>query len=213
MTVEEMSVVVEEAHKVKATVACHAIGIEGIRNALAAGIDTLEHGTGMDDAAIETMIKQNVALVPTMSILHTIAYHGKDWDYPSYAMDNARHHYERHVVAVGRAKDAGVKIAAGTDVIDNDTVAMECAQLVKAGFTPMEAIVAATRTGAEIMNKAHDFGTLEVGRRADLVLLGANPLDDIKHLEDVQMVVKDGRTIDPPKLSREETLARLKGSL
>ena len=137
--------------------------------------------------------------------------HGQEWDYPAVAIENAKRRYERHVLSVGKARKAGIKVAAGTDVIDNDTVAMECARLVDAGFTPMEAIVAATGAGAEILKKESEIGTIEVGKKADLVILGGNPLEDIKCLELVETVVKDGKIIDRSSKSREEVLRELRG--
>lgn len=198
MTIEEMTAVVEEAHKVEVTVACHAIETVGIKNALKAGIDTLEHGTGMDREAVDMMAAQGTMYVPTMSILHTIAYHGERFEYPESHMESARRWYDRLGAAIGLAKRAGIKMATGTDSLNDDTITMECARLIEAGLTPMEAIVAATRHGAELVRKQDEFGTLEAGKRADIVILAQNPLDDINALDKVQYVVKDGKLVREP---------------
>lgn len=205
MTVEEIRAVVEEAHKVQVPATCHAIATEGIKNALRAGVDTIEHGAGMDDEAIEMMVNQGTSLVPTLSVLHTIAYRGDEFEYPIEHSDSAKRWYERAVKGVEKARKAKLTIATGTDPLNDDTIPMECQRLIEAGLTPMEVIVSATRAGAEILNKQDEFGTIECGKLADLVILSGNPLDDISALTRVEYVFQDGRLVKEPSARGEFT--------
>ncbi len=197
MTVEEMAAAVAEAHKAGKHAAGHGFFNEGIKNALHAGVDTIEHGSYLDEEAVDLMRARDVVLVPTLSILHTMVEHGATWGRPAVVIDNARLARDAATRSVRLAREAGLRIAAGTDPPYHDTVAMECAALVAAGLTPMEAIVAATRRGAEILGRSGDFGTLQVGRRADLIVLAADPLRDIRALARVDLVMQDGVVVGP----------------
>lgn len=200
MTLEEIRAAVEEAHKAGKTVAAHAMSTEGIKICLHAGVDTIEHGTFLDKEAVTMMVAGGVALVPTMSVLRTIADRAVQLGRGPEVAANARRVLESHRESVRLAHEAGVEIVAGTDPAYADTVAMECAALVEeAGLSPMETIVAATRRGAEILNKTDQIGTVEAGRRADLVVLTGNPLSDIRALERVEYVMKDGVVVKRPK--------------
>ncbi len=192
MTFEEIQAATEEAHKAGKHVAAHAMCTEGIKNCLRAGVDTIEHGNGLDEEAVATMVKQGTFLVPTLSITYSMAYRGERWNTPPQVVEFARAELGALMAGVRMAREAGVKIAAGTDPPRLDTVPMECAALVEAGLTPMEAIVGATRRGAEIVGRTDDFGTVQPGRRADLVAYGASPLDDITALERAEFVMQDG---------------------
>jgi imidazolonepropionase-like amidohydrolase len=168
------------------------MGTQGVINSLRAGVNTIEHGNGLTEELAAQMAKQGTYLVPTLSITYSMAYRGERWKTPQSVVEFARGELPGLMAGVRMARDAGVKIAAGTDPPRLDTVPMECAVLVEAGLTPMEAIVAATLRGAEILGKTDDFGTVRPGRRADLAAYGANPLDDIAVLERAEFVMKDG---------------------
>jgi imidazolonepropionase-like amidohydrolase len=195
LTLEEIKPIVEEAHKVDVTVSCHAMSAESIKVALSAGVDTIEHAIVMDQESVDIAAEQGTALVPTMSIIHTMAYRGKEYDYPVAHSENAKRFYDILVSSMELARQADIRIATGTDCINDDTIAMECSRFLDAGFSPMEAIVAATRVGAEILKQDEELGTIEVGKRADLVILEGNPLEDIKALESVSYVIKDGEIV------------------
>jgi len=203
LTEEEIRAVVEEAHKVQVAATCHAIATEGIKNALRAGVDSIEHGAGLDDEAIEMMSARGVSLVPTLSVLHTIAFRGEEYEYPPEHIESAKRWYERALAGVEKARQAGLTIAAGTDPLNDDTLAMECRRLVEAGLTPMEAIVSATRTGAELLGQAEAFGTLACGKLADIVILADNPLENLTALERVEYVFQEGRLVKEPAVRGE----------
>ena len=192
MTFEEIQAAVDEAHKAGKHVAGHAMSAEGVKNCLRARVDTIEHGSFHDDEAIAMMVTLGTFLVPTLSITRSMSTPGGPFKTPVSVADFSRTSLGPMMAGVRKARDAGVKIAAGTDPPRVDTVPMECAALVEAGLTPMEAIVAATMRGAEILNKTDDFGTLRTGRRADLIVLPDNPLKDIRALERAELVMKDG---------------------
>ncbi|OFX14402.1 MAG: hypothetical protein A2V59_11985 [Armatimonadetes bacterium RBG_19FT_COMBO_69_19] len=192
MTYEEIQAATEEVHKAGKHVAAHAMCTEGILNCLRAGVNTIEHGNGVNEECVALMVKQGAYLVPTLSITYSMAYRGERWNTPQSVVEFARGELPGLMAGVRLAREAGVKIAAGTDPPRLDTVPMECAVLVEAGLTPMEAIVAATRRGAEIVGREEDFGTVQPGRRADLAGYGVNPLDDITVLQRAELVMKDG---------------------
>jgi imidazolonepropionase-like amidohydrolase len=198
MTFEEIQAAVYEAHKAGRTVAAHAHATEGIKLCLQGGIDTLEHGKYLDEEAVAMMVARGVALVPTVSVGRTIATRAAQLGRGAEVVENARRALEGHRRSVRLAHGAGIKIVAGTDPAYADTMATECANLVDLGLSPMETIVAATRSGAEILNRAEDFGTIEVGKRADLVALAGNPLDRIAALAEVDYVMKDGVVVREP---------------
>jgi imidazolonepropionase-like amidohydrolase len=198
LTIEEMRAIVEEAHKVGRKVACHAIATDGIKNALRAGVDTIEHGTFLDDEAIEMMVAGGAVLVPTLSIGKTTAERGLESGRPLALVENARRSLESRRTGARKAYEAGVRIAAGTDPVSDDTMAMECKALLEVGLSPMDVISAATRIGAEILGLQDKIGTIEVGKQADIIVLDGNPLEDITALERVDYVVKDGLIVKAP---------------
>ena len=192
MTFEEIQAATEEAHKAGKHVAAHAHATVAIKDCIRAGVNTIEHGRYLDEEAAEKMAKAGMFLVPTLSIARSIAFRGAEWGTPQESVEYARRALKAAEAGVRMAREAGVKIAVGTDPPRVDTVPMECEALVGAGLTPMDTIVGACLRGAEIVGRADDFGTVRSGRRADLTVYRRNPLDDITVLATVDMVMKDG---------------------
>lgn len=199
-TMEELRAVVYEAQARGKAVMSHAEGNQGIKNAILAGVWSVEHGSTLDDEAIDLFLKHDTYLVPTLFIVEDIAARGKEiglTDVSIAKIEKVRH---VHAKSFERAAAAGVKIGTGTDIIDEKSHGKNAAELelmVKHGYTPMQAIVAATRVSAEVCRIADRVGTLGPGKRADLLVIGGDPLADIKVLQDAAkmlLVMKDGRS-------------------
>ncbi len=200
---EELRVIVQEAeYRRGVKVMSHAQGLEGVRNAVEAGIHSIEHGIYLDDAVIELMIERGTYVVPTLvapiGVLE--AAEAAPGDVPEYAVRKAREVIEVHRESIARAHEAGVRIAMGTDcaVTPHGTNLRELPLLCGVGFTPMEAIVASTRIAAECLGWEADIGTLAVGKLADVVICQGDPLADIATLEDttnIALVMQGGRVL------------------
>jgi len=198
-TSEEIQAMVYEAACVGRTVASHAHGATGIKNAVLAGVKTIEHGSLVDDEAVKHMAQRGCFHVPTLVAGWNIVQHGKEAGIPAYAVDKAEEiAYEVRKNAM-RSHRGGVKVAMGTDAGTpfnrHGGNAQEITHLVDAGFTPMEAIVAATKTGSECIGLESHVGTLEPGKLADMIVVDGDPLKDIKVLEDkakILLVMKGG---------------------
>jgi len=197
LTVDELRAIVDETHGWKKRVACHAYGGEGLHRALDGGCDSIEHGLDLDDAAIAQMVRQGTWLVPTLGVYYT---HNDPPDTPTGKRDRAR--VALHEVSFKKAMKAGVKIAFGTDVGGfpwSDPIAPEFARMTAFGMTPMDAIKSATARAAELLERGGELGVIAPGAYADIVAVGGDPLRDVKALENVQFVMKDGSVFIAPK--------------
>ena len=198
---EELDVIVSEAARRRGTkVMAHAQGSEGIKNAVRAGVWSIEHGIYLDDEAIELMLKRGTFLVPTLIAPVAVLETGKESGMPEYAIRKARDVIETHRDSISRAHKAGVKISMGTDagVMAHGTNLRELGLMVDIGMTPMEAIVATTRTAAECLGWDDRIGTLQAGKLADVIITRADPLRNICSLEktdNIVFVMKDGEVI------------------
>ncbi len=193
----EIRAFTEEAHRVGIPVASHAQGAPGIKSALENGVDTIEHGFYVDDEAIALFLETEATFVPTLAIMDRIAEYGEEYDMPEWGLRKAREAREAHFESVERAYDAGVPIALGTDFIGPDLVphgenALEAELLVsEVGMDEMDAVRAGTGIAARTV-PGDDIGIVEEGRRADLLALESNPLDDITALRETEAVYRDG---------------------
>ncbi len=201
-SMSEIMVMVEEAEMHGSYVAAHAQGTQGIKNALKAGVKSIEHGTFMDEECVELMVKNGAWLVPTFSIPHTYVQNIDRM--PSWVVQKIQSSYEAHYKSFEMCYKAGIKIGFGADFLGDPDICpygkngMEFERLVFAGMSPMEAIVAATKTGSEIIMRQDELGTLEVGKLADVTIAKGNPLEDITILtnpENIKMVIVDGKIV------------------
>jgi imidazolonepropionase-like amidohydrolase len=201
LTVAEMRVVVEEAHKQHRKVAAHATTAEGIRNAVQAGVDSIEHGHRADRAALALMKSKGVYLVPTLSVIDAyVAKTPEDWASPQ-----AKAFLEAIQQAVATAKELGVKIADGSDPSSSERHgrnAEELEAMTRRGLTPLEAIRAATTSAADLIGWPEEIGAIEVGKFADLIAVQGDPIADIKVLQHVGFVMKSGHIIKNESASK-----------
>lgn len=199
---EELEIIVREAAFRKGVkVMAHAQGSEGIKNAVRAGIISIEHGIYLDDEAIELMLEHGTYLVPTLLAPVAVLEQFENSDkIPEHAARKSREVVDIHKESFTKAYRAGVNIAMGTDagVMPHGTNLRELGLMVEGGMTPMEAIVATTKSAATLMGWDDKLGTVEAGKVADLVITKTNPLEDIRSLEDVNnivTVIKDGKVV------------------
>src|SRR5258708_3712386 len=191
LTVEELRAIVDETHGWGKKVACHAYSGIGLHRALDGGCDSIEHGLDLDDGAISQMLKQGTWLVPTISAY----YH--DWapvDTPGGQRDRLR--VSVHEPSFKKALKAGVKIAFGTDMGGipwTEPIAQEFPRMTELGMPPMEAIQSATLRAAVMLDMEGKIGVVAPGAFADIIAVDGDPLHDIKALENVQFVMKDGK--------------------
>ncbi|ROH91744.1 amidohydrolase family protein [Stagnimonas aquatica] len=176
-------------------VAAHAHGLEGIKRALRGGVDSIEHGTYMDDEAIALFKKNGAWYVPTISAGRFVADKSREPDYYSPLVRPKAAAIGPQIQSTfGRAYKAGVKIAFGTDagVFPHGDNAREFAYMVEAGMPPLEAIRSATLAAAELLDQSQNLGRVEPGFSADLVAVNGDPLADIAVLQNMAFVMKDG---------------------
>ena len=193
-SIEEMQALVAESRALGRRVMCHALGGPGVRTAVLAGVDSIEHGSYLDEEPelMAQMAGRGIVLVPTL----TVYVHHRESASP-HVRARALALYQHHVATVQRALDLGVPIAAGTDAggHGHPRNALELGYLVEAGLTPMQALRAATQGAAQCLGLERELGTLEKGRLADLVVVGGDPLHDVKILLDpqrIELVLKGG---------------------
>lgn len=196
LTVNELRAGIEAAHEAGKRTATHAIGNKGIKNALKAGIDSVEHGFYIDDEAIELFLRTGAFHVPTLIAVDQIVSHGTEAGIPGWAVRKAVEESGHHIDSFHKSVEHGVRIAAGTDAGTpfnyHDMLAWEIEKMAREGLTPMQAIVCATRNGSEVVGMADQIGTLEAGKFADLIVVGSDPLADLTLLRKPSLVVKGG---------------------
>jgi imidazolonepropionase-like amidohydrolase len=187
-TLEELQAIVDEAHRQQVKVACHVYGGAGLRNALEAGVDSIEHGLELDDVSLREMVSKGIYLVPTLYVYEFEPE--EDLRATGGKTSRARIHEE----SFRRALASGVKIAFGTDVgpFPHGTQAKEFEYMVRFGMTPAQAICSATQRAAELMGWQDRVGSLERSKFADVIAVSGDPLSDITELERVKFVMKGG---------------------
>lgn len=201
LSMDEMKCAVTEAKRHAKRVAVHAETAQSIKDAIKAGVNTVEHGIFLDAESARLMKTNGIYFIPTIGIIQSRYRSGEKGNMPDFMLQRVKNVYERHVESLKMAADIGVKIAIGTDVgvaIPAGKNAYEFSCFVEHGFTPMEAIIAGTRIASEALGIEHEVGTLEIGKKADIIVIDGNPLDDIDMLQDtskISLIIKEGEII------------------
>ncbi|MCA8993162.1 MAG: amidohydrolase family protein [Planctomycetaceae bacterium] len=218
MTFEEMHAVVATAHNHNLKVTGHCRATEGIKNALRAGYDCIEHGTFIDDEGLDLLLERNVPCVPALYFEKASVERGKEFGLSQRVIDGHQETLDGGIESAKRILRAGGRLGMGGDYgfgwNPHGDYARELTFFVKdVGLTPLEVIKCATKTGAEIMGRGDEFGTLEVGKLGDVVVVDGNVIDDISILEERGNfiavlqggIVKAGRIAPPfPTIVKEE---------
>ncbi|MBN9042520.1 MAG: hypothetical protein BGP05_14155 [Rhizobiales bacterium 62-47] len=196
----EVAAICDEAHNLMRHVACHAQGNAGIKRALGADIDTLEHGTFMDADALQMLLRSKAVLIPTLSFFHGVVTRGRELNLPPRWLEKCGPGYEAAKATVRMAREAGVRIAYGTDSAGRHAPhgnnAGELALMVGLGYTPEQMLIAATSAAAATIGLGDETGRIAAGFSADLLLVNGDPLTDITLLQDkrrIEQIILRGR--------------------
>src|SRR3954470_6937860 len=183
-------------------VMAHATNPEAVKNAIRLGAHSVEHGYILDDECIELFLKHDTWYVPTLAISHlTPDQANNDWEQRWVRQRNMAHALccradaasDVHRDGFAKALKAGVKMALGSDIRPlKDAALLELGLWVRDGATPWQALLAATRNGAAVCGMGDELGTIEVGKLADLIVVGGNPLEDIQNVRQLKLVLKEG---------------------
>lgn len=194
---DEIRAVVMEAHRLGRKVAAHAHGAAGIKQAVRAGVDSIEHASFIDDEAIQLMKENGVYLVPTVYLADWFMENHERMGVPDFMVEKANMVMPAARQNLARAFKSGVKVAFGTDaaVYPHGMNAREFAVMVKLGLTPMQAIQAATVNAADLLGWSDRVGSIEAGRYADIIAVKGDPITDVTTLERVSFVMKGGQIV------------------
>ncbi|MCK5843999.1 MAG: amidohydrolase family protein [Victivallales bacterium] len=192
-TLEELRALTEIAHSRDKRVHVHAHAQPGLRNAIDAGCDVILHGALIDDDALEGIAKRGLWYMPTLHITSETAREGKNW--PPYMTERMKEAHPIHMAGVSKAREMGIRVVTGTDG-GPGSIMNELRLLVECGFSELEAITAATSATAEALGALDKTGTIEPGKKADLLVIDGDPIKDITTLsskDSIFMVMKNGR--------------------
>jgi imidazolonepropionase-like amidohydrolase len=210
MTTAEIEAIVDEAHRLGVRVAAHVEGLAGARLAVAAGVDTIEHGLSLhrEPALLDEMARRGIVLVPTLSTFHDLAERFTDAFAPAL-VEQAKRQLEEAYATLAAARSAGVTLAMGHDSGPPGENAIELVRMVEGGLSTLEGISAATRGSAQALGLA-EVGTLTAGARADLIVIDGDPASDVRMLLDPQrisMVIQGGAVVAGAQRVGEPTAA------
>lgn len=193
---EEIQAAVIEARRFNRPVSVHANGIQGVRQALAAGVQTIEHGALLDEATTDLLSQSPVYWAPTLTPFLQMLNYSKKHTFPTLPESGLERVYAEHSNAVKRGIAAGGRIIAGTDAgalgVQHGDVWQELALFVTLGMPPLQAIAAATGLAAKVLGISDHTGTIGVGKTADIIVIQGNPLENIHFLRNIIQVYKDG---------------------
>lgn len=194
---EELRAAALEAHKAGRKITTHSHALEGTKNSVRAGLDCIEHATILDDEAIDMIVERGVYLVPTFSAVYYILHNGEDAGIPKDVVEKARIISANHMENIYKAFQKGAKIAMGTDAgtpfnMFGVSSAFELELMQRAGFAPKDIIQIATKNGADLLGISEKYGTLEVGKFADFLVMKENPIENICAVQDLTAVYKKG---------------------
>lgn len=198
-TVEELKAAVAEADARDTYVTAHAHNVKGIRNGLAAGVECFEHGTYLDAETAQAMAQAGAYLVPTFAVVRLFREKAADWGIPAEIVPRIDGIEDAMAASLKLAREAGVVIGSGSDILgpEQDRRGLEIAIRAELG-DPMEAIVATTAVNARILRRADEIGTVDVGKRADVIAVDGDPLADPTVFDDparVVIVIQNGRVV------------------
>ena len=188
------------------SVMSHAQSTVGIKNAVRAGVRSIEHGIYLDDEAIQLMLDRGAYLVPTLVAPHGVIKAAEAGaSIPEIAVTKSLEVIEAHRDSFRRAHEAGVKVAMGTDagVVPHGTNLEELQLMADGGMSPEDVLVATTKTAAELMGMTRELGTIEAGKRADLVVVSGDPFDFSDLSKRIERVYQDGRLVAGSTPERE----------
>jgi imidazolonepropionase-like amidohydrolase len=210
LTQAELDAIVDEAHARKRKVAAHAHGAEGAKRAIRAGVDSVEHGSFLDDEALQLMKKKGTFYVPTAMALNGVRERFEKGLLAPAQIPKFKAAYAAAKQTLSKAVSSGVRVAFGTDagVFAHGRNAGEFALLVEAGMTPANALRAATTVNADLLGIADKLGSLEAGKLADVVAVPGDPLQDIRRAEQVFFVMKEGVVYRNDRVSAGSAVAR-----
>jgi len=194
---DEIRAATEVAHQKGKRVTVHAGGAGGVKTAIRGRVDCIEHGYYLDDEAIEMMVENDVFYVPTIRCTQDRDFINEESGLPEFFIRKARAGARDHLESLQKALKAGLRIASGADQAPSSEMALrEIEHLVSAGMTEMAALRSATYTSAELCGLEDQVGTVEIGKLADLIVVSANPLEDISNIRKLRLVLKAGSLVD-----------------
>lgn len=210
LDLEEMAAAIGEAHRAGKRTATHAHGKAGIKTAVLAGIDSVEHGSYIDDECIDLMLERGTALCPTLSTHYFTTKYGVEAGVAPWKIEKGKRAAEAQHIGLEKAWKAGIPVVIGTDAgtpyNPHWGTYMEFVLFVEdMGFDPMDTLVAGTIRSAEICGVDEQTGSITPGKRADFIVLNEDPAKNIRTLGEVQQVYKDGVLVNVPPIDRSVT--------
>ena len=201
LTYEELKAGIEEGHKAGRKSAAHAQGNEGIKNALRAGIDSIEHGIFLDEESISMMLENGTYLVPTLSAGYQIVEYGKDAGIPDYAVEKGKRVLDPYYKSFQLAYKSGVKIALGTDAGTplnfHGPITLELKLMCDLGMNRWDALQTVTINAAKLLDMDTKIGSIESGKFADIIISNKNPIENFDTLDNLYAVIKNGTIYYP----------------